>query len=309
MGIISNIYKKKLLMRYDKDPAIPYYSVDSFDGLKKEEFSFFNSRNVEIKYFYYYRDGYRLDKVVLFCPGIGPGHTAYLKEINELTLNAYKVLTLDYMGTGESNGEGLYSFNEPTRDVIDLLNLLSLKEDIVLFGHSLGAYTALNVINKRKEINKAIIMSGFISLENEMLFLLKNKFVVSRVLKYETKIEPDYFGIDNIKYLKNTKDNLLFIHSIDDQMVGFDSSFKIVKSINNESIQLLETEGKKHNPDYSLDAVKYMTSTFAEYYSLIKKKALKTEEDKIAFFKDKSIERMTELDDEIFSKIIDFIGK
>ena len=309
MGIISNTYKKKLLMRYDKDPAIPYYSVDSFDGLKKEEFSFFNSRNVEIKYFYYYRDGYLLDKVVLFCPGIGPGHTAYLKEINELTLNGYKVLTLDYMGTGESNGEGLYSFNEPTRDVIDLLNLLSLKEDVVLFGHSLGAYTALNVINKRKEINKAIIMSGFISLENEMLFLLKNKFVVSRVLKYETKIEPDYFGIDNIEYLKNTKENLLFIHSIDDQMVGFDSSFKIVKSINNESIQLLETEGKKHNPDYSLDAVKYMTSTFAEYNSLIKKKALKTEEDKIAFFKDKSIERMTELDDEIFSKIIDFIGK
>ena len=309
MGIISSIYRKNLLLRYDKDPAIPYYGVTSFNDLKKEDFSFQNSRDANIKYFYYYRDGYQKDKIILFCPGIGPGHTAYLKEINELTLNGYKVLTLDYMGCGASSGSGLYSFNEPTRDVLELLNVLDIKEDIILFGHSLGAFTALNVINKKQVIKKAIIMSGFISLEYEILFLVKNKFATTRIIKYEHKIEPEYFGIDNIKYLKETSDKLFFIHSTDDQMVGFETSFKVVKEMNNPNIELLEMNNKKHNPDYSFEAIEYMTSTFAEYNSLIKNKKLKTVEERIEFFKDKSIDKMTELDADVFRKIIDFIGK
>ncbi len=309
MGIIAKKYRNNLLLRYDKDPAIPYYNVNDFAGLNVEEKDFLNSRGTDIKYFFYYYDNYLKDKVVLFCPGIGAGHTAYFKEINELAKNGYKVLTLDYMGCDKSSGDGLYSMNESTRDVDDLLKHLNIKDEIVLFGHSLGAYTALNTINRYPEIKKAVIMSGFISLENEMMFLIKNKFIVSRVLKYEQKIEPDYFGIDNIEYLKNTDNKLLFIHSKDDHMVGFDGSFGIVKTINNDNISLIELEDKRHNPDYTKDAVDYMTECFADYYALIKNKTLKTVEDRINFFKQKSIERMTALDMEIFGKILDFIGK
>ena len=98
MGLILDAYKNNLLKRFDKDEAIPYYSHNDFDGLCYEENSFLNSINISISYFYYYRDGFIKDKLVIFLPGIGPGHTAYLKEINELTLMGYKVLTLDYCG-------------------------------------------------------------------------------------------------------------------------------------------------------------------------------------------------------------------
>ena len=307
MGYIVKQYKKNVLCRYDKDPAIPYYSVDSFKDLKKEEFSFDNSRDIKVKYFFYYRDNYLKDKIVLFCPGIGPGHTAYLKEIDELTLAGFKVLTLDYSGCGESSGDSLLSLNEPTRDINDLLNHLNLKEEVSLFGHSLGAYSALNTINKRKEITKAVIMSGFISAKNEILFLLKSKLVTSVIMRYERKAEPDYFGIDNVEYLKTTNDKLLFIHSTDDHMVGFDSSFKIVKGIENSNIDLIELNDKMHNPDYTKEAVNYLMSTFTEYESLIKNKTLKTIEDRIDFFKDKSIEKMTKIDHFVFDRIIDHL--
>lgn len=309
MGIITNTYKKNLLLRYDKDPAIPYYDVNSFDGLKIEENEFKNSKEINIKYFYYYRDNYLKDKVVLFCPGIGPGHTAYFKEINELTSHGYKVLTLDYAGCDKSGGDGLLSMNEPTRDVNDLLKYLNLKEEVVLFGHSLGAYTALNTINLRNDIKKAVIMSGFISLESEMMFLLKKRFIVKRILKYENKIEPDYFGIDNVEYLKNTEDKLLFIHSTDDNLVEFSSSFGVVKTIKNENISLIEMNNKMHNPDYTDDAVSYMNSVFTEYNKLVKNKTLKTVEDRVNFFKDVSIDRMAALDLDLFAKILNFIGK
>ena len=65
---------------------------------------------------------------------MGPGHTAYIAEIEALARRGYRVLTLDFAGCGESGGKYLGSLNKPTRDVIDLLNHLNLKEQIILMN-------------------------------------------------------------------------------------------------------------------------------------------------------------------------------
>ena len=101
MGIISKLYIKNFVCRYDKEVGVPYYSFLDFDGLKMEAHSFINSKGIEIKYFYYYYPKYKDDKIVLFCHGIGPGHTAYLAEIEQLAKRGFKVLSLDYTGCGE----------------------------------------------------------------------------------------------------------------------------------------------------------------------------------------------------------------
>ena len=100
MGIVINMYKKNFLQRYDKDEAIPYYAGTDFPGLCCEESSFRNTAGIDIRYFIYSYEGYDKDKLILFCPGMGPGHTAYLAEIETLCQAGLRVLTLDYSGCG-----------------------------------------------------------------------------------------------------------------------------------------------------------------------------------------------------------------
>ena len=309
MGLVVNQYIKNLVGRYNKEVGIPYYSFSDFKGLKQEAKTFTNSRGVEIHYFFYYYDNFIKDKVVLFCPGIGPGHTSYLREIELLAKHGYKVLTLDYTGCGESKGKILGSLNMATFDVVELLNLMNFKEEVVMIGHSLGGYTSLNLVHLRDEIKKAVIMSGFVSIKSLMLELLHSKFITNRILKYEQKTVPEYFGLNNEEYLKTTKDKLFVIQSEDDTLVPYKVALKVAEDVNNPSIKTLKVTGRKHNPNYTDAAIKYMSETFGTYYKLIKNKTIKTDEDKINYFKNISIEKLTEQDTEMFEELFKFIDE
>ena len=308
MSLVSLIYKKQLLCRYDKtDIAIPYYDVSDFPSLKKEQFSFINSRGTEIAYFFYYYDNYRTDKIIIFCHGIGAGHTAYLKEIEAFAKAGFRVLTLDYAGCDKSKGERMESMNSPSRDVYDLINYVHPKEEIVLVGHSLGGYTALNVNNLRREITKSVIISGFISLEDEVRYLVKKKHFVNQIMRYEQKIEKEYFGIDNLEYIKTTEDELLFIQSTDDGMVPYETNLKVIEGIDNPHIHVIKEHNKRHNPTYTVEAVNFMTETFKEYNKRFKHKKASNLM-KRSLFLSNTIDKMTDIDKELFKKIIDFIN-
>ena len=82
MGIVSKVYIEKFVCRYDKEIGVPYYTYTDFKGLKQEAYTFNNSKGIEINYFFYYYDNYQEDKIVLFLPGLGPGHASYFREID-----------------------------------------------------------------------------------------------------------------------------------------------------------------------------------------------------------------------------------
>ncbi len=307
MGIITNRYIRDIVRRYDKEVGIPYYSYSDFQGLHQESFSFVNSKGIEIHYFYYYYDNYQKDKIILFCHGMGPGHTAYLSEIEILAKRGYKVLTLDYTGCDKSKGERLGSLNMPTLDVMELLDYLKLEQQVILIGHSLGGYTALNAINLRGDIDKAVIISGFLSIKSLISSSVHSKFIISRLLKYEQKTLPEYSSVDNVNYLKNTKDKIIFIHSKDDPIVKYIPEVFQKEGIDNPSLKILSVNHRKHNPNYTDDAVNYLNDVFNKYNELINKKIIKTDEDRINYFKDVSLARLTAQDEKIFDEIIKFI--
>ena len=95
MGLIVDIYKKNFLQRFDRDPAIPYYSPGDFPGLVCEEGVFCGGFGADVRYYFYGFPGYEAGKLILFCPGMGPGHAAYLAEIVTLCRAGLRVLTLD----------------------------------------------------------------------------------------------------------------------------------------------------------------------------------------------------------------------
>lgn len=309
MGLVSYLYKKQFVCRYDKEVGFPYYSYSDFKGLNQEEYTFISSKGIEIHYFYFYYNNYKDDKIVLFLHGLAPGHAAYFAEIDALARRGFKVLALDYTGCGDSKGKILGSINQPTRDVNELLDLLKIEKPIVVVGHSLGGYTSLNIINLRKEIKKAVILSGFLSAESIIGPIIKNKFFSSRILKYEKKACPEYYDLKNIDYLKTTDDDLFFIQSEDDSMIPYSVSLKAVEEIDNKHIRTLKVQNRKHNPNYSDAAINYMNEVFGGYYSLLRQKKLKTDEEKINYFKDVSLSKLVEQDEEMFNQIAAFINE
>lgn len=310
MGLLLKLYLSNIVKRFDKDGIIPYLSNEDFEGLQKEDNNFINSDNNKIAYFYYFYEGYKKDKLVLFLHGIGPGHTAYISEIETLCKRGYRVLTLDYTGCDASEGDSLNSINQPTKDVDELLKYLDVKEEIVLVGHSLGGYTALNTININSNIKKAVVISGFISLKNELKALMKLSLLVNSALKYEKTKCIEFNNIDNLNYLSTTDDKILFIHSLDDTMVPYRTSTGFIKeNIDNPNLSFVIDNNKKHNPNYSLEAVKYMNDVFATYNRKIKCKELNTFEKKKEFMSDKSAKMMTVQDAEIWNKIFEFLDK
>ena len=308
MGPISKVYIEKFVCRYDKEVGVPYYSAEDFKGFKREAYIFNNSKGIEIHYFYYYYANYRTDRIILFCPGLGPGHASYIAEIETLAKRGYKILTIDYTGCGESKGECMGSLNFPTRDVMELLDLLKLEQDIVLVGHSLGGFTALKVASLRKEITKIVVMSPILEIKPMILRASKSKFITYWIMKYEQRVAKEYNKIDVPKYLGNTTDNILFIQSVDDPMVPYETSLKIAEDANNSHIKIIKMNGRKHNPNYTEEAVQYMNQVFGAFNRRVMDKKIASDEERIAYFKDVSIERLTEQDQKLFDQIFGFIN-
>lgn len=309
MGFIVNHYIKFFVHRYDKEVGIPYYSYKDFKDFNCEDYSFTNSYGINIKYFFYYYANYKKDKIILFCHGMGPGHTAYMAEIEALARRGYKVLTLDFAGCGESGGKYLGSLNKPTRDVIDLLNHLNLKEQIILMGHSMGGYTALNTLCLRKDITKVVAISPIIQIEPLLQLNTKSKFITKHLLRYERKVDREIFDINIPKYLENTTDDVFVIQSSDDQMVPYGLSLKVIEGIKNPHIKTKRYERRKHNPNYTDNAISYMDSVFGTYYALLNEKKIKTDEDRINYFKDVSLAKLVEQDEQLFDEIVDFVER
>ncbi len=302
---MDDLLKKHLsqfIIRYDKDGIIPYLKAEDFKGLNVKEKSFVNSKGIEIHYFYYNYENYNETKVILFLPGLGPGHTAYLREINKLCEHGYQVLTLDYCGCGASKGDNLISFYEPTVEALDLLNMLELDKRIYVIGHSLGGFTALNILNHRRDINRGVLISPIITLKNQFKAFTGYTEDLTEVLEYESNNSSGYSSLANIPYLTNTNDDILFIHSKDDPIVPFNSATGYIKeNCKNKSLRFMCVENKYHNPNYTLEAVKLYNELNNKYLSLNNK------EDKIKLMKDVDPFVLTEQDEIIWESIFNFI--
>lgn len=308
MSIIKRTYHKLFLIRFDPDPAIPYYKASDFKGLKEEEHTFTNSLGVEIHYFIYQKEVTK-NKTLLFLPGMGPGHIAYFREIDELTSLGYKVITLDYTGCGYSKGDHLPSMNTPTRDVIDLLNKLDNKEEIVIVGHSLGAYTALNVINLKSDIHKAIIISGIMNAKGALYSFTHSHIVANLLARYERKLDKEYGNINNKKYLETTTDDLLIIQSNDDPTISYKYNFLRMVKIKNNHLNFVTVHDKKHNPSYTVESVNYKNKIIDTYMDRLNKNEFKSIEERKEYFKDVSIDKLTTQDKDFYKLITDYIEK
>ena len=307
MGPIARKYREQLLCRYDKDGYTPYLSASDYPGLSCDEGTFVNTAGVAVEFFRYRYENYDPAKLVVFCHGLGAGHTAYLAEIEYLCKNGLQVLTLDYTGCDKSGGDGMLSVNRPTRDVIELLDFVKPAEELSVVGHSLGGYTALNVIRMVDRVKRGVIISGFLYSRQMLGHFIKNRLIHYLVERVERKNDPAIACADNGKYLKHTTDRLLFIASGDDPMVPFSIGAGLAQTLGNDKLEFLVEQNKKHNPTYTAEALAFMQASFGEFAQKVNDGTLKTLEDKQAFFADRPAAKMTAQDPHVMDAVVKFI--
>lgn len=303
-------YKKNFIIRYDYESYLKYFSSKDFDGLKAEKISFKSIHGDILKGNIYYYDGYDKDKLIVFVHGIGPGHLSYMREIEYLCKNNFRVLAYDMTGTGMSDGDTIYGLSEALADLDYALDYVWSSEElknleISVIGHSLGAYASLNIAYYKPNIKNIVAISGF-----ESLSTLANSFGVKNdeLLNYEKSVNPGYAISLGIEAIDAYKGNMLIIHSNDDNMVNPIVGINYIKELTaNKNVKYLLVDSKGHNPNYKETAVMYMASTMKDFNTKVQTGLIKTEQEKIKYFQNVDFYKMTEQDENIFSQIIDIL--
>ena len=315
MCVISALYKKLVVRRYDPDGVIKYFTYEDFPGMTAEPIAFSTPQGVELKGNIYAYPDADADSLVVFAHGIGGGHRSYLREIELLCNEGYRVVGFDNAGCFASGGKNIRGLTESVNDLNACLNYLRsqprfAETRVSLVGHSWGGYAVGNVLNLRDDIHAVVVISGFVSTPEFVRLFLKGKHGLVRrgICRFERRANPDIYPLCSADALEKTSAKALVIHSRDDAMVPIACGLDFVRDrVKNPNVRYLELEGKYHNPNYSDDAVRYMRECFGAYEAQLREKRLKTDDEKRAFTAGWDYLRMTAQDEGVWKEIFDTI--
>lgn len=308
---IIKIYKQIAFSRCEYDGLAFHFDVSCFENLKQEEYLFKSSLGHELCGYLYYYDNPKENKLVIFDHGYGPGHLAYMKEIECLCKNGYLVLAYDHTGCVKSSGDNINGMAQSLHDLDDCIKSIKNNNkfthyDLYVIGHSWGGFSTLNITALHPDIKKIVVLAGFVSVRD----LINSNF--SGILKcyrqaiydIEKAANPNYINYDGVQTLKNTNSKVLLIYSANDPLCKkayhYDKLFNELKD--NENIAFILEENKGHNPNYTLNAVKYLNLFLKKKAKILKNKKL-TQKEKEEFVNSFDFNKMTEQDENIWRLI------
>lgn len=98
--------------------------------------------------------------MVLMLHGIGGGHLAFAPQLETLASNGWRAVAWDMPGYGHSAPLQPYSFKGLAQQCALLIEALSADAPVVLLGHSMGGMVAQELVARRPELVRALVLSG-----------------------------------------------------------------------------------------------------------------------------------------------------
>lgn len=319
----ATIYNKIFGHRIETPIGLTY-QLEDFEGLLRVRHVFkTNDKRNLVGYMYFHKNS-SPKALIVFAHGFGGGgQTSYMDIIDYLASQNFCVFAYDATGNDESEGQGMNGFPQA---VIDLENAIKYtrtlnpynKLPLVLFGHSMGAYSVSNVLNFYHDVKCVVAASGF-NKSSEIVLQHAAEFDKEQGLKvapYIDDFEESKFGkyasSTSVEGFKSTAAKILVIHSEDDPVIpissGFDIYYKEFKS--NPRFSFIKLKESGHGTVfYSKDGIKYSKKINADYKANCKSEYF-TDDLKIQF-RDKTVDRnkyCNMIDIKLFSKIIKFIN-
>ena len=314
---IIKMYRSNLYIRNDNVQGIFYFSPEDFPGLHADAYTFKAEAGHDLKGFFYYYENPIPGKLVVFDHGLGNGHRAYMREVEQLAKAGFLVYTYDHTGCMTSGGDHTNGFAQSLNDLDHCLNALKKEpaladRKISVMGHSWGGFSTMNICALHPEITHVVSMSGFVSVELMLQQIMAGPLKAFRkpLMELEKRVNPHYADFDARKSLADTDAKVLLIYSEDDKTVcktpHYDS---LVAALSDkENIRFLLVNHKGHNPGYTEDAVRYKDAFFKEFSKASKKKQLETPEQQKAFMARYDWHRMTAQDETVWQQIIDHLN-
>lgn len=310
-NFVKNLYQKLIFKRCDDEGLAYYFSAKDFEGLHTEPFSFKGNSDQKLKGNFYYYDNPDENRIIVFDHGMGGGHLSYMKEIEMLASQGYKVFAYDHTGCMESEGESAGGFSQSLSDLDCCLKALKSDEKyhnktFSVMGHSWGGFSTLNISAFHPDLSHIVVLSGFVSVD---IIASKFGFLKKYITAIEKEKNPAYVSCNAVDSLNNTDAKVLLVYSDNDKMVNKEMNFDyLVSSLKDrKNTSFILESNKDHNPNYTADAVRYLS----EYLSTLntQKKKLKTPEQKKAFVEGFDWDRMTRQDEAVWQKIFDHLAE
>jgi 3-oxoadipate enol-lactonase len=96
---------------------------------------------------------------VVMLHGIGGGHLAFAPQVETLASSGYRAVAWDMPGYGRSAPIEPYNFKGLAESCVKLIESLKCG-DVTLLGHSMGGMVAQEVMARRPELVKKLILCG-----------------------------------------------------------------------------------------------------------------------------------------------------
>lgn len=152
----------RIFARYDAPADIPAALSPMVEHRQVCQFEAGENR---LTGYYYSTDATEAHGLVVLAPGFHAGGDDYLPLISSLTEYGWGVFTYDSTGTLRSEGESQIGFAQAVPDLEAALNYVEKNEkfgynELVLMGHSRGAYAACCVLTQTQDVSAVVSVSG-----------------------------------------------------------------------------------------------------------------------------------------------------
>lgn len=178
------------------------------------------------------------DKVILYFHGNAGSLASWQEVYHDFHTLGYNFLIIDYRGYGKSTGsiseKGLYADGQAAYDF--LLRKGFQKQNIVLYGRSMGTGIAVEIAQRAGTLKALILESPFISMKK----LAKEKvpyLFPSLILRYE---------FNNKEKITHLQSPLLIIHGTRDDLILFKHGEDLFNHYHHPK-QFLKIENGTHN--------------------------------------------------------------
>ena len=147
---VTGVVYNNIFARYDREQTIPAVLTGMVQG--RTQCSFPSGENMLAGYLYH-PENTPLGGLVVLVPGFHAGGDDYLWQISSLLSCGWGVFTFDTTGTFRSEGEDQIGFSQVIRDLDCALKYVENNRnfgynEIILMGHSRGAYAACCVLQE-----------------------------------------------------------------------------------------------------------------------------------------------------------------
>lgn len=265
--LAMSVYNQFFGIRYETYEPLAW-SVEDFDGLMRDKYTFESDKGQTLTGYKYYKDGTEIKGLVVIAHGFGGGgHRNYMNIADYFASNGYAVFAYDATGNDESEGEAVGGLPQGVIDLDYALRFVKSNEDfaglpIVLWGHSWGGYSVGSVLKLHPDVKAAVMVAGF----NESLDMLESEgrniagdavdFVLPYFEEYEKETFGDYASMTALDGLAATEARVMILHSTDDSMIPIENSFEryYEKFSADEKFTFVRFEDRGHDRVYNSEA-------------------------------------------------------